>query len=78
MVQVEMFSCLLEHFTLLPVSLCHPYLALWFGLHTSIIYVFAERHLREEVGDTDFANKPGTPMTLHLLQCAEKRRSCWP
>lgn len=61
MVQVEMFSCLFEHFILLPISLCHPYLALWFGLHPSITYIFAEEHLREEVGEADIANKLGNP-----------------
>lgn len=61
MVQVGMFGHLFEHSSLLPASLGHPYLALWFGLHALIIYVFAEHHLREEFGDVDFADKPGTP-----------------
>lgn len=61
MVQVEMFSCLFEHFILLPISLCHPYLVLWFGLHPSITYLFAEQHLREEVGEADIANELGNP-----------------
>ena len=78
MVQVEMFSCLFEHSILLPISLCHPYLVLWFGLHASIIYVFAEQHLREEVGDADFADKLGTPMSaisagLCTCSCVQKR-----
>lgn len=61
MVQVEMFCQLFEHFTLLPISLCHPYLVLWFGLHAPFIYVSAEQHLREDVSDADFADELGNP-----------------
>lgn len=56
-----MFSCVFEDLILLPISLCHPYLVLWFGLHALITYIFAEQRLREEDGEADLANELGNP-----------------